>query len=160
MVQKNASIGSIKTAILAENATFFGFSELFEDFFLLFRKIFRGFNNDRDDVRTTIAIGAEWDAVTRKLEWGTGLGASWDFHDDFAVDSFDFDFATKSCVDHADFFFGKDDVPFASEGLMRFDMDANIEVARLAALWGWAAFAAQTNRHAVVDASWDFDFKI
>ena len=72
---------------------------------MAFGEIFWSFNNNSDDMWAAIAVGTEWNAVAREFEWSAGLGTSWDFHCDGAIDSFNFDFTTESGVNHADFFF-------------------------------------------------------
>ena len=146
---------------LAPEATFFGVFELLEELFLLAAEVFRGLDDDGDDVGTAVAIGTEGNAMAAKLEWGTGLGAGGDFHGDFAIDGFDFDFGAESGVNHADVFFGEDDGAFTSEMLVRFDFDTDVEVARFGdTFWGGAAFAAESDGHAIVDAGGDFDFEV
>ena len=147
--------------LLTPEATLFGVLELFEEFFLLAAEVTRSLNDDGDDVRTAVAVGTEGDAMATELEWGAGLGAGGDFHGDFAVDSFNFDFGAEGGVNHADVFFGKNDGAFASEVFVRLNFDADVEVARFGgAFWGGATFAAESDRHAVVDAGGDFDFEV
>ena len=146
---------------LAPEAALFGVFELFEELFLFLAEVLRGFDDDGDDVRATVAVGTEGNAMAAKFEWSAGLGAGGDFHGDFAIDGFDFDFGAESGVDHTDVLFGKDDGAFTSEMLVRFDFDTDVEVARFGgAFWGGAAFAAESDGHAVVDAGGDFDFEI
>ncbi len=146
---------------LAPEAALFGVFELFEEFFLFLAEVLRGFDDDGDDVGAAVAVGTEGDAVAAKLERSAGLGAGGDFHGDFAIDGFDFDFSAESGVNHANVFFGKDDGAFTSEMFVRFDFDTDVEVARFSgAFWGGAAFAAESDGHAVVDAGGDFDFEV
>ena len=153
--RKNASIS------LAPEATLFGVFELLEEFFLFLAEVLRGFDDDGDDVGAAVAVGTEGNAVTAELEWRTGLGAGGDFHGDFAIDGFDFDFGAEGGVNHVDVLFGKNDGAFTSEMLVRFDFDADVEVAGFGgAFWGGAAFAAESDGHAVVDAGGDFDFEV
>ena len=112
--------------LLAPEATLFGVFELFEEFFLFLAEVFRGFDDDGDDVRAAVAVGTEGNAVTAELEWSAGLGAGGDFHGDFAINSFDFDFAAKCCIDHTNGFFGKNDGAFACKVFVRFNADLNI----------------------------------
>ena len=146
---------------LAPEATLFGVFELLEELFLFLAEVLRGFDDDGDDVGAAVAVGTEGNAVTAELERSAGLGAGGDFHGDFAIDGFDFDFGAESGVNHADVFFGEDDGAFTSEMFVRFDFDADVEVAGFGgAFWGGAAFAAESDGHAVVDAGGDFDFEV
>ena len=146
---------------LAPEATLFGVFELLEELFLFLAEVLRGFDDDGDDVGAAIAVGTEGNAVTAELERSAGLGAGGDFHGDFDIDGFDFDFGAESGVNHADVFFGEDDGAFTSEMFVRFDFDADVEVAGFGgAFWGGAAFAAESDGHAVVDAGGDFDFEV
>ena len=92
--------------VLAPKAAFFGVFELFEEFFLFFAEVFRSFYNDGDDVWTTIAVRTKRHTVAREFEWGARLSAGGDFHSDFAVYGFDFDFGAKCGVHHIDVLFG------------------------------------------------------
>lgn len=122
-------------------------------------EIFRGFDDDGDDVGTTVAIGTERNAVAAEFERGTGLGTGGDLHGDFTVDGFDINFCAKSCVDHIDVLFGKNDGAFASKMFVGFDFDADIEVAWFgSAFRSGATFTAEFDRHAIVDTGGDFDF--
>ncbi len=124
-------------------------------------EVFGGFDDDGDDVGTAVAIGAEGNAVAAELEWSAGLGAGGDFHGDFAVDGFDFDFGAEGGVDHADVFFGKNDGAFASEMFVRLDFDTDVEVAGFGgAFGGGATFTTEANGHTVVDAGGDFDLQV
>ena len=122
-------------------------------------EVFRGFDNDGDDVRTAVAIGTEGNAMTAEFERSARLGSGGNFHSDLAVDGFDIDFTAKGGVDHVDAFFGKNDGAFTGEVFVRFDFDANVEVARFGGAFRCGtAFTAKPNGHAVVDAGGDFDF--
>ena len=128
---------------------------------MLSAEVFGRFDDDGDDVGTAVAVGAEGNAVATELEWGAGLGAGGNFHGDFAVDGFDFDFGAKSGVNHADVFFGKNDGAFASEMFMRLNFDADVEVAGLSGAFGsGTTFAAEANGHAIVDTGGDFDLQV
>ena len=120
-----------------------------------------GLNDDGDNVRTAVTVGTEGDAMAAELEWGAGLSAGGDFHGDFAVDSLNFDFGAEGGVDHADVLFGKNDGAFASEVFVRFDFDTDVEITGLGgAFGGGAAFAAESDGHAIVNTGGDFDFEV
>lgn len=124
-------------------------------------EVFRGLDDNSDDMRAAVAIGAhQGNAVTRELERGAGLSAGGDFHADITIDGFNIDFGAKCCVNHRNDTIRENDIPFASEALMWLDADKNVEIAFGTAFGGCAAFAAKTDRHAIINTSRDFDFEI
>ena len=128
---------------------------------MLAAEVTRGFDNDGDDVGTSVAIGTEGNAVAAELEWGAGLGAGGYFHGDFAVDGLDFDFGAKGGVNHTDVLLRKNDGAFAGEVFVGFDSNANIKIAWFGAGFrSGAAFAAKLDGHTVVNAGGDFDFEV
>ena len=52
---------------LAEEAMLFGGSELFQELFLLFGKVFWSFDDDGDDVWAAVAIGSEGHGLSAEL---------------------------------------------------------------------------------------------
>ena len=94
--------------------------------------------------------------VSRKLEVGSRLRASWNFHRYHTIDSFYVNFRAQCCVNHTDVLLTENQITFTSEFFVCFDANIDIQVTAVAVSDSFSALT-QPNCRAVVDTSWNLD---